>query len=30
VNRAEKGDLLKKVVQTSGEDDISLVTKDGI
>jgi len=28
--KLDKGDLLKKVVQTSGEDDISLVTKDGI
>jgi len=28
--KLDKGDLLKKVVQTSGEDDISLVTKNGI
>ena len=28
--KLDKGDLLKKVVQTGGQDDISLVTKDGI
>ncbi len=28
--KLDAGDLLKKVVQTSGQDDISLVTKDGI
>lgn len=28
--KLEKGDLLKKVVKTGGEDDIMLTTKDGI
>ena len=28
--KLEKGDLLKKVVETNGEDDIILVTKNGI
>jgi DNA gyrase subunit A len=28
--KLEKGDLLKKVVKTTGEDDIMLVTKNGI